>query len=208
MRGTLGCRDAVINSQRIIPAHAGNTIHPEITVVIVQDHPRACGEHRPEDKEVLQELGSSPRMRGTPDKILPLVRVGRIIPAHAGNTKEVRVGEVVKEDHPRACGEHHLSLCRRRQSNGSSPRMRGTQFHLFSSCSVIGIIPAHAGNTILHPCRRRSRWDHPRACGEHHRRFIRWELMQGSSPRMRGTPDMWSRESFIGRIIPAHAGNT
>ena len=52
-------------------------------------------------------------------------------------------------------------------STGSSPRMRGTLSDVGGEVVQLGIIPAHAGNTMSPDIIRRTRWDHPRACGEH-----------------------------------------
>ena len=86
--------------------------------------------------------------------------------------------------------------------------MRGTPVGTGSKVSFTRIIPAHAGNTLtayslVLECR-----DHPRACGEHlYPPFDRC-APSGSSPRMRGTPDIAPSSSYPARIIPAHAGNT
>ena len=51
----------------------------------------------------------------------------------------------------------------------------------------MGIIPAHAGNTVLRQLLLVRSGDHPRACGEHPETFEKAYRKQGSSPRMRGT---------------------
>ena len=69
-------------------------------------------------------------------------------------------------------------------------------------------IPAFAGNTAS-PSVWRARWSvHPRVCGEHERRAVIRAYLDGSSPRLRGTP-AWRRAHRSGsRFIPAFAGNT
>ena len=86
--------------------------------------------------------------------------------------------------------------------------MRGTHRGNFRAGSSTGIIPAHAGNTDCPMRLLCGRWDHPRACGEHHssRRILGYML--GSSPRMRGTQDRSVHNLADVGIIPAHAGNT
>ena len=131
-----------------------------------------------------------------------------IIPAHAGNTISDNTKGVHARDHPRACGEHRVRGRKTSLREGSSPRMRGTLAIIGVTAIVLGIIPAHAGNTQRNTGLRFACWDHPRACGEH---FL-WEMTcfhgVGSSPRMRGTHFPYLRDEFTGGIIPAHAGNT
>ena len=91
-------------------------------------------------------------------------------------------------DHPRACGEH----CD----------------HIQTRAFLLGIIPAHAGNTSSLAWPRASSRDHPRACGEHFDGDTGVFRFRGSSPRMRGTQDALAENKNIVRIIPAHAGNT
>ena len=111
-------------------------------------------------------------------------------------------------DHPRACGEHTTAANAATDATGSSPRMRGTPSDLRLRLRYGGIIPAHAGNTST-GCRPAADCrDHPRACGEHRRFIRRLHIVEGSSPRMRGTQPIPAGESLLERIIPAHAGNT
>ena len=69
-------------------------------------------------------------------------------------------------DHPRVCGEHSGSRHMVVVGVGSSPRMRGALSAMFSSYTLLGIIPAYAGST-----------DAASTCGA---------VSHGSSPRMRG----------------------
>ena len=71
-----------------------------------------------------------------------------------------------------------------------------------------GIIPAHAGLTFVLRYVCRSHRDHPRACGAHVLVQCDRPLARGSSPRMRGSRMVRSRQSRMGGIIPAHAGLT
>ena len=130
--------------------------------------------------------------------------------------------------HPRACGEHTLSTSYIHCATGSSPRVRGTQFHnplLFCARRfiparagntaplarvpiVIRFIPARAGNTHQHTTTCGDTSVHPRACGEHNVSDLVCHKPDGSSPRVRGTqPDNKPRFQRQ-RFIPARAGNT
>ena len=147
-------------------------------------------------------------MRGTPCGRECLHEWHGIIPAHAGNTPAPSQKPSSPRDHPRACGEHRTDVEQHKKETGSSPRMRGTHKGSSAGGFAIGIIPAHAGNTVtayvMPSCMR----DHPRACGEHYRIRLGDEAQLGSSPRMRGTPLIEQTDIAQIGIIPAHAGNT
>ena len=72
----------------------------------------------------------------------------------------------------------------------------------------MGIIPAHAGNTLSNAVPAVASRDHPRACGEHGGERINVLRKSGSSPRMRGTRGPEMAYNDMRGIIPAHAGNT
>ena len=91
---------------------------------------------------------------------------------------------------------------------GSSPRVRGKPGGLGHDHGHARIIPARAGQTIPFRDGFSIAPDHPRACGanevahtEHSRDF-------GSSPRVRGKPEVDGEIRLCERIIPARAGQT
>ena len=135
------------------------------------------------------------------------VRTG-IIPAYAGNTGRKSPSSGRPRDHPRVCGEH-LDLTPETPAEiESSPRMRGTHPCRAGLSAQGGIIPAYAGNTVGLKLSLQSEWDHPRVCGEHLPVRDNKPVLQGSSPRMRGTPVDAGTKDNPTRIIPAYAGNT
>ncbi len=175
---------------RFIPARAGN--FSRVVCAKRTVHPRACGERPLEDIEDRRFIparagntrqwrrltpgpGSSPRVRGTPGS-----RVRARISVHPRACGEHwhRERKVSRAVHPRACGE--LTIKAGPSATGSSPRVRGTHFHMDSCSSVhpracgehvcglaateLRFIPARAGNSRAafndHPP------VHPRACGE------------------------------------------
>ena len=152
--------------------------------------------------------GSSPRMRGTPSAVLSDGLSRGIIPAYAGNTGRRPRCAPPGRDHPRVCGEHSRYQTKKTAMAGSSPRMRGTPHVNRQIRRHVGIIPAYAGNTGEHQKRCYFRWDHPRVCGEHWVNVTNLLSWEGSSPRMRGTPDEDADERAERGIIPAYAGNT
>ena len=147
VRGTRVCRVAFEIEGGIIPACAGNTWGAALQGTWTRDHPRVCGEHQNALFLMRTFQGSSPRVRGTPtaQRWRP-AEVG-IIPACAGNTIRSLRRNLSSRDHPRVCGEHDWMLKPPVESEGSSPRVRGTLgLRVVDRCRL-GIIPACAGNT-------------------------------------------------------------
>ena len=152
--------------------------------------------------------GSSPSMRGSHSLHVVSDADAGIIPAHAGLTFHQLVDRALDGDHPRACGAHCPTAYQNGHSAGSSPRMRGSRISFCTSKIVIGIIPAHAGLTLIPKHDRLCPWDHPRACGAHSSLKSRRTNTTGSSPRMRGSHLATCQYYIVRGIIPAHAGLT
>ena len=94
----------------IIPALAGNIRSRRVSVTVLRDHPRACGEHPDDCPNSWFALGSSPRLRGTFRFHRLVGEHDGIIPALAGNMYFEEARRINKRDHPRACGEHCVWL--------------------------------------------------------------------------------------------------
>ena len=135
--------------------------------------------------------------------------IGRgITPAHAGNTRRLPQEQRTPGDHPRACGEYVNLQGLALQHGGSPPRMRGILSFLATTTALVGITPAHAGNTFHVGGNIALDRDHPRACGEYNQVCLANWGIGGSPPRMRGIPCFVSIFTSSHRITPAHAGNT
>ena len=195
-------------ARRFIPAHAGNTTPRPAPSGSRPVHPRACGEHISPPLLASRTVGSSPRMRGTPRPRSRRHPGSGFIPAHAGNTSARWSPPAGRPVHPRACGEHGGVRHRSWQRGGSSPRMRGTLTSNWMVKIFRRFIPAHAGNTVRSGSVAGGHAVHPRACGEHVPFFRCQAMVDGSSPRMRGTLRFASVHRRLVRFIPAHAGNT
>ena len=126
MRGTLEKTVQIAFRNGIIPADAGNTERCPSRLLCRTDHPRGCGEHCFVIKLDHPNIGSSPRMRGTPGHRPQIHSADRIIPADAGNTQSCISRTSPDTDHPRGCGEHVQVPVAVMPDAGSSPRMRGT----------------------------------------------------------------------------------
>ena len=90
----------------IIPVDAGSTSPWPGPHSRRWDHPRGCGEHMDYAGVIVEDRGSSPRMRGARTPATSGVWMARIIPADAGSTRFPSCPEAPPQDHPRGCGEH------------------------------------------------------------------------------------------------------
>ena len=108
-------------------------------------HPRACGEQASHVLVVADELGSSPRLRGTAEIGGPLDPLGTV--------------------HPRACGEQKDEDILTYVIRGSSPRLRGTVIPGGLGQPTRGSSP-RLREQRLRQVLRVVVGVHPRACGE------------------------------------------
>ena len=166
------------------------------------------GEHSHRRPSEPLSAGSSPRARGTRHQRPDGRRKGRFIPACAGNTQSRRTSPKCCSVHPRVRGEHATSACTAGRVPGSSPRARGTLRVHVDFHGLLRFIPACAGNTFNMEGCNVHRTVHPRVRGEHRGNLYIPPRKDGSSPRARGTPVAFQTRLFVGRFIPACAGNT
>ncbi len=134
-------------------------------------------------------------------------RRSRFIPAPAGNAVRGFLVSGPMPVHPRACGERTPVAVFGSVSGGSSPRLRGTPLPYPHLDALRRFIPAPAGNAIRRTGPARSGAVHPRACGERRSMPKAVPVLDGSSPRLRGTRDAVHRFAARIRFIPAPAGN-
>ena len=186
-RGTLKGEKKVEPISRFIPAGAGNTRYRYPVPIAVSVHPRGRGEHLHTVTNSTRHSGSSPRARGTRPHLRYQVNKRRFIPAGAGNTERRPRAHHHRPVHPRGRGEHVAAVAPGACNNGSSPRARGTRFHIRRAGRRPRFIPAGAGNTVCAFSRSKRTTVHPRGRGEHPLRQYKPLRCRGSSPRARGT---------------------
>ena len=134
---------------RFTPAQAGNTGTTTRRTSVTTVHPRAGGEHTPSSVFESTLVGSPPRRRGTPARRGPARYPRRFTPAQAGNTATPRPNSPAGSVHPRAGGEHDLTVVNAARVSGSPPRRRGTRGHAVNVRPSRRFTPAQAGNTPL-----------------------------------------------------------
>ena len=131
-----------------------------------------------------------------------------IIPAGAGLTGISKLPMWQIRNHPRGCRAHTYDANTSARVWGSSPRVRGSlSIYLLPLCWR-GIIPAGAGLTRSScRCSVQGR-DHPRGCGAHCNTSNLISVLEGSSPRVRGSRKIINTVFPQAGIIPAGAGLT
>ena len=153
-------------------------------------------------------FSNTPHERGALSEPTVLLDSLGIIPACAGSTYPACQSVQLCRDHPRMRGEHKDSLAPAYRCAGSFPHTRGAPAARAAQRVPGGIIPACAGSTRPRPphtCRPR---DYPRMRGEHTSPSWHRPPSPGSSPHVRGAPDLLAAPLVGLGIIPACAGST
>ena len=146
VRGTAFMSSDDTSFTRFIPAGAGNGLAMSLLRELWSVHPRGCGERPSMISMIDTRCGSSPRVRGTAYKCLPMPILHRFIPAGAGNGVWLSPCAGRRPVHPRGCGERLLDLEVLVDLAGSSPRVRGTVGDDLVRPFHRRFIPAGAGN--------------------------------------------------------------
>ena len=134
-------------ARRLIPAHAGKTRRDAGLAASSWAHPRSRGENPPAVAWKVWLGGSSPLTRGKLTRAAPDVMISRLIPAHAGKTRQRPHHCHPWSAHPRSRGENGQLIQGLFRAEGSSPLTRGKQARLEVPAIVERLIPAHAGKT-------------------------------------------------------------
>ena len=93
--------------------------------------------------------GSSPLTRGKPIERFQDVFQDGLIPAHAGKTQNEPGSNETMAAHPRSRGENAIASALATFVAGSSPLTRGKQIAGYLAGNDLGLIPAHAGKTVV-----------------------------------------------------------
>ena len=145
MRGKAFRPAVIARWHRITPACAGKSCPLPRRTVSVRDHPRVCGEKRPDWKNEVELVGSPPRVRGK-DAIQRHPSCGfGITPACAGKRRTDSKTTLSHEDHPRVCGEKTPFSENSFTKSGSPPRVRGKACAICTFPLSQRITPACAG---------------------------------------------------------------
>ena len=134
-------------------------------------------------------------------------RLGRFIPAGAGNSHASKVSAGSVAVHPRWRGEQAKAMVFMHSNDGSSPLARGTAAAGQHAQVLARFIPAGAGNSQSGSGRPGTTPVHPRWRGEQWAMPAPISSASGSSPLARGTASPRADGGHRHRFIPAGAGN-
>ena len=193
---------------RLIPAHAGKTSAISRVACADRAHPRSRGENTWLLPRGQRARGSSPLTRGKLRVQQGVDAAVRLIPAHAGKTRQGRESVGNPKAHPRSRGENTVSARSPALATGSSPLTRGKPPWCRPGPRGRGLIPAHAGKTSAGRSRPGPPWAHPRSRGENRGPADPRRPGGGSSPLTRGKQQRRYVFKRLERLIPAHAGKT
>ena len=133
----------------LIPAHAGKTSSRKPSSKTLRAHPRSRGENHGLPIGEGHVPGSSPLTRGKPTTARWQGTHPGLIPAHAGKTVSAIGGPIRGWAHPRSRGENIPGRAGNDPGPGSSPLTRGKHETGQWLGPKVGLIPAHAGKTLL-----------------------------------------------------------
>ena len=196
------------DSAGLIPAHAGKTAGRRDRAPAGAAHPRSRGENSVPAGPSHSVSGSSPLTRGKPCGVHIYDLTDGLIPAHAGKTRQDRESYAGSWAHPRSRGENRATGSSAARQRGSSPLTRGKQRRRLVRRVGGGLIPAHAGKTVLARLGGADAEAHPRSRGENTLPSWPPTPCEGSSPLTRGKRVAVFYGLLLSGLIPAHAGKT
>ena len=147
VRGPLSHILAATQMFGLIPAGAGTTVFTVIVSRSRRAHPRRCGDHFNVLYLGLEDLGSSPQVRGPRQGVRSTLTAVGLIPAGAGTTLICCKTFWQRWAHPRRCGDHFSIAGLNDAVTGSSPQVRGPRSRWNPRNQRCRLIPAGAGTT-------------------------------------------------------------
>ena len=145
-------------------------------------------------------------MRGNHTLLLNRPLANGSIPARAGEPFQVRRRSVRSGVYPRTCGGTGWTRSSKAGNRGLSPHVRGNREVDNNRGSVMGSIPARAGEPDQRYGKSTSKRVYPRTCGGTKRPYQQDNRRSGLSPHVRGNHEELKRRPVKRRSIPARAG--
>ena len=133
------------SSNRSIPACAGEPRRSLRTYCPAWVYPRVCGGTNVLVRKYHIGLGLSPRVRGNRMLVTASRQVEGSIPACAGEPRQRSSRPTLPRVYPRVCGGTRIRSSHLLSYSGLSPRVRGNPIFTRAYATIIGSIPACAG---------------------------------------------------------------
>ena len=108
--GQVNNETSLITYSRIIPMRVGTRNCLLVILLIIQDHPHACGDKFTVTGGDNMPKGSSPCVWGQVIGRKILISILGIIPMRVGTSCHCRCGCDTKWDHPHACGDKSITV--------------------------------------------------------------------------------------------------
>ncbi len=192
-----------------IPTYVGNRSDAQESARLLSVHPHVCGEQGNTTFRLLVSFGSSPRMWGTGTPVNREHRSSRFIPTYVGNSRQQGRRHQSFPVHPHVCGEQIVKTNTLPTTNGSSPRMWGTDASAIFCQYVCRFIPTYVGNRVSASIIVNNlNGSSPRMWGTGKNGGDLGRTTNGSSPRMWGTALKGTKQRFSDRFIPTYVGNS
>ena len=170
-------------------------------------HPHVCGERISRFINIMPAFGSSPRVWGTPPRLILSRPLQRFIPTCVGNAGDSFQHFYSLPVHPHVCGERDFVGCEIDTDYGSSPRVWGTHKYFSTTFSAFRFIPTCVGNASYGCTSPVAIAVHPHVCGERNTALFFNPRRVGSSPRVWGTLCCAPPGKLLQRFIPTCVGN-
>ena len=194
------------NWRRSIPACAGEPVQGNRRGVESGVYPRVCGGTRSAAAILAARAGLSPRVRGNHRGPVLLVQAGRSFPACAREPRRESRLPGRCPVYPRVCGGTRHGQPGGGGVRGLSPRVRGNLDLDTGRRTLLGSIPACAGEPAFVEDVQAGDTVYPRVCGGTPPAGRYSGPGRGLSPRVRGNPRARSIRPPPERSIPACAG--
>ena len=131
----------------ITPAYAGRTQFQLQVLQFLQDHPRSRGKDLNLVIFIKWYLGSPPLAREGRAVTICIIPLSRITPACVGRTQRCPNLVLLRQDHPRVCGNDCVVTSHGFKGRGSPPLAREGPIEFCDNIHRIRITPARAGRT-------------------------------------------------------------
>ena len=145
-----------------------------------------CGEYAIRSGEMLDALGSPPRVWGIRESLLAETGIERFTPTCVGNTCHLSWQSESNAVHPHVCGEYFINGDVLGVPIGSPPRVWGILSLFAISSLLLRFTPTCVGNTRTPPSVAAIQTVHPHVCGEYQLAECSASATNGSPPRVWG----------------------